>query len=206
MIGIESSDQHARRGSARRGATRRRAAPSRSTPTAASAATPSATQRWNRTGSRELPSDRDLIGPVEQERELAQHQDRHPGRSAPPRNSPSGRALRRPPCADDRQRHGDQAHVGVHLVIRVEAVQPVGIAGAGAVGLADDQGRQQLGVPRPKATARPSSAPRARGAVEQLLGRDPLHRRDQDAHDRPGRPPCPGHEPVPCRPRSVAAR
>ena len=48
--------------------------PSRSTPVAASAATPSETHTWNRTGSRELPRIGSQCGVVEKESEFAQHQ------------------------------------------------------------------------------------------------------------------------------------
>ena len=72
--------------------------PSRSTPTAASAATPSATHRWNRTGSRELPRTGIRLRPVEQERELAQHQHAADADQHDPEIRPNGRALAGPPA------------------------------------------------------------------------------------------------------------
>ncbi len=109
--------------------------------------------------------------------------------------------------ADDRQHDGDQAHVRVHLVIGIEAVHPVGVAGAGAVGFANDQGRQQLGVPRAERQISSRSGPPARGDRSSSS----LEGTHCTAESRTPRPTSAAAMPMAAQarcasPRSVAAR
>jgi hypothetical protein len=111
--------------------------------------------------------DRDVGGDIEEHRELAQHQHAtDPGQDDPEPNP----AVARGGPAHDRQRHRNQAHVGVHLVIRIETVHPVGVTRAGAIGLADDERREQFGVPRAIGQLVPGQALGAGRAVEQRQG------------------------------------
>ncbi len=203
MIGMESATSTPPRISPPRSDT----APgrdSRSTPTAASAATPSATQSENRTGSRELPSSGIWLARSKRNVNLPSI------RIAPmpiriTQKFDPAIALRRPSRADDGQRHGNQAHVRVHLVVRVEAVHPVGVAGAGAVGLADDQRRQQLRMPRPQHQVVPASARRRAGSGRAAPWTAPTAPPRSGRPRPPGSRPCPGRAARALRPRSVAA-
>ena len=147
--------------------------------------------------------DRDPVQRVEQEREPAEHQQRR-RRPASSTQKPTQRS-RYAAAADDRQHQPQHAQVRVHLVVGIEAVHPVGVAGAGAVRLADHQRRQQLRVPRAVGQFLPGQPPGAGRAVEQLLRRDPLHGRQRRPQgDQPaGRPDGRSRR---AGPRSIATR
>ncbi|GIW88435.1 MAG: hypothetical protein KatS3mg108_2759 [Isosphaeraceae bacterium] len=121
--------------------------------------------------------DGDVGDDVEKDRETPQHQEEaEDGQNQPgadPAIAPGG-------GSEGGQGQADDAEEGVHLEVGVEAVHPVGVAGAGAVGLADQKGGEEFGMPGAVGDFVPGQAASAGGAVDQLLGGKPLDGRDQD--------------------------